>query len=85
MPLNTDLSPFASNAGTNPLSTVNWIAWALVIIGAINWGFVGILGIDLVATIFGPMSMLSRIVYVLVGVAGLYFLSVPFQEHTAKR
>lgn len=47
----------------------------LVVIGALNWGFVGIFSFDLVATIFGDMSVLSRIVYTLIGVAGLYQLS----------
>jgi uncharacterized protein len=43
----------------------------LVIIGAVNWGLVGAFGFDLVATLFGPASALSRLVYSLVGVAGL--------------
>lgn len=51
---------------------LNIVAFVLVIIGAINWGLVGLLGLDLVATIFGPGSSLSRIVYVLVGLAGVY-------------
>ena len=47
----------------------------IVIIGAINWLLVGIFRFDLVAFLFGDMSWLSRIVYGLVGVAGLYMLS----------
>ena len=43
----------------------------LVIIGALNWGLVGILDFDLVAAIFGDMSIISRIVYSLVGLAGV--------------
>ena len=54
------------------LSAVDWIALVLMIIGAINWGLVGAFGFDLVAAIFGEMSALSRIVYVLVGLAGLW-------------
>lgn len=51
---------------------LNIVAFVLVIVGAINWGLVGLLGLDLVATLFGPMSPLSRIVYILVGLAGVY-------------
>jgi len=49
-------------------------AWVLVIIGAINWGLVGFFKYDLVASIFGDMSTLSRIIYDLVGLSGLYLL-----------
>ena len=44
----------------------------LVIIGAINWGLIGFFRFDLVAFIFGDMSWLSRIIYALVGISGLY-------------
>lgn len=50
------------------------IAYILVIIGALNWGLVGIFGFDLVATIFGEMSILARIVYGLVGVSAIILL-----------
>lgn len=48
------------------------VAAALLVIGGLNWGLVGTVGVDLVATLFGPMSPLARTVYVLVGLAGLY-------------
>ena len=47
----------------------------LVIIGAINWGLIGFFQFDLVAFIFGNMSWLSRIIYALVGLRGLYMIS----------
>lgn len=47
------------------------VALVLVVVGALNWGLVGIAGFDLVATLFGAGSALSRIVYALVGVAGV--------------
>lgn len=50
-------------------------ALVLVIIGAINWGLIGFFQFDLVATLFGTMSAFSRIVYALVGIAGLYAIS----------
>ncbi len=56
---------------------LDWIALTLVIIGAINWGLVGFFQFDLVAAIFGGMSAwLSRLIYALVGIAGLYCLSL---------
>ena len=58
--------------------TIDVFAYALLLIGALNWGLVGFLGFDLVAVLFGNMSMLSRIVYGLVGLAALYdLLSLP--------
>ena len=47
----------------------------LVMIGAINWGLIGFFQFDLVAFIFGNMSWLSRIIYALVGLSGLYMIS----------
>ena len=59
---------------TKPL---DWTALTLVIIGAINWGLIGFFKFDLVATLFGGMdSLLSRIVYALVGLAGLYCITL---------
>ena len=51
---------------------IDKIALALAIIGALNWGLIGIFRFDLVNFLFGNMSMLSRIVYTLVGLSGLY-------------
>jgi uncharacterized membrane protein YuzA (DUF378 family) len=69
-----------SAASTSVFTTLDWVAWVLVIVGAVNWGLVGLLSFDLVAAIFGSMTAASRIVYVLVGIAGLYFLSYPFRR-----
>ena len=57
------------------MRTLRFIALLLVIIGAVNWGLIGLFQFDLVSTIFGTMSMLTRIVFVLVGIAGLYSLT----------
>lgn len=53
----------------------NATALTIAIIGAINWGLIGIFRFDLVAFILGDMSWLSRIVYILVGLCGLYLIS----------
>lgn len=57
------------------MKTLDYIALILVIIGAINWGLIGFFSFDLVRAIFGDMTLVSRIVYSLVGVSGLYALS----------
>lgn len=54
----------------------DYTALTLVIIGAINWGLIGLFQFDLVAFLFGSMGWLSRIIYGLVGLAGLYLLSL---------
>ena len=52
------------------------VAWALILIGALNWGLVGIFNFDLVAAIFGDMSAVARIIYILVGAAAVYKLVI---------
>jgi len=53
------------------MRAINTVTLLLLIIGGLNWGLVGLFGFDLVATIFGEMSVLSRIVYVLVGISAI--------------
>ena len=57
------------------MRTLDAIALLLVIIGAVNWGLIGFFQFDLVGALFGEMSALSRVVYALVGIAGLYAIS----------
>lgn len=54
---------------------VKLISYLLIIIGALNWGFVGIFGLDLVAKLFGDMTFWSRTIYILVGVSALISLA----------
>ncbi|MDM8132380.1 DUF378 domain-containing protein, partial [Clostridium butyricum] len=54
---------------------LNITALTLIIIGAINWGLIGLLQYNLVDSIFGIQSMISRIIYALVGLAGIYSIS----------
>ena len=58
------------------MKTVKLIAFVLVIIGALNWGLMGAFHIDLVARLLGEMSLLSRIVYILVGISGVFLLTI---------
>lgn len=66
------------------MNGIDRLALILVIIGAINWGLIGLFQFDLVATLFGGQgAWLSRIVYSLVGLAGLYCISLLFREREA--
>ena len=56
------------------LDGIDWVAITLTVIGAINWGLIGLFKWNLVDTLFGTYSMISRIVYTLVGVSGLYLI-----------
>ncbi len=58
------------------MKTAYWIALVLVIVGAVNWGLVGLFQFDLVAFLFAPGSPLSRLVYSVVGLAGLTLASI---------
>ena len=62
------------------MKVIDKIALVLIIIGAINWGLMGFFKFDLVAAIFGEMSALSRIVYALVGVSGLWGIKLLFDN-----
>lgn len=54
---------------------LQYFALTIVVIGAVNWGLIGFFDLNLVAMLFGSMSWLSRIIYGLVGLCGLYLLS----------
>ena len=56
------------------------ITYILVLIGAINWGLVGLFNIDLVAMIFGDMTVLSRIVYALVGISAIIYAILSYKD-----
>lgn len=58
-------------------------ALTIAIIGAVNWGLIGFFSFDLVSFIFGNMSWLSRIVYALVGICGIYLIT--FYMYTGGR
>ena len=58
------------------MKTIKWIATLLIVVGAINWGLVGIWDFNLVNAIFGSWGWLETTVYVLVGLSGLWGLSL---------
>lgn len=67
------------------MKALDTIALLLVIIGAVNWGLIGFFNFNLVAALFGDMTTFSRIIYALVGIAGLYCLSLLGRDRTTDR
>ena len=67
------------------MKTINTIALTLVIVGALNWLLVGLFEFNLVDSLFGSLSALTRIVYTLVGIAGVWCIALysksPFFSH----
>jgi uncharacterized protein len=53
------------------LNTLDWISLVLLIVGGLNWGLIGLFSFDLVAAIFGDMTVASRVIYTLIGIAAV--------------
>ncbi len=62
------------------METLQKICLAITIVGAVNWGLIGLLEFDLVASLFGEMTVLTRLVYSLVGIAGLINVGLLFMH-----
>ncbi len=62
------------------MNIVQKTALVLTVIGALNWGLIGLFNFDLVATIFGSMTIVSRTIYTLVGIAGLINIMLFFVD-----
>lgn len=67
-------------------SAIDWVIWILVIIGALNWGLIGLAGLigsgsswNIVDMIFGSIPMLANIIYLLVGLSGIWLLIKMFK------
>ena len=67
------------------MRAINSLTLLLLIVGGLNWGLVGLFDFDLVAALFGEKSMLSRIVYILVGASALYQLIPLFRGDENRR
>ena len=66
---------YTNKKGGIKMKTLNLITLTLVIIGAINWLLVGLFKFNLVDAIFGSLSAITRIIYILVGISGLWAIS----------
>lgn len=63
------------------MNYLKYLTFILVIVGALNWGLVGIFNFDLVAFLFGQMSLISKIVYVLVGISAIFTAIIAMVEY----
>lgn len=59
---------------------LHWVAWVLVVIGALNWGLIGLFNFNLVQELFGMVPMLVAIVYILVGLGGVWMIISKFMK-----
>ena len=73
----------AVREGPHAMTGLDYLAMALLIVGGLNWAMVGLFDIDVVATLFGPGSPATRIVYVIVGLSALYsiYTAVKMSRH----
>ncbi len=62
------------------MKIIDTVALLLIIIGALNWGLIGLFNFNLVETIFGGFSVLSRIIYILIGASGLWGIKLLFSR-----
>ncbi len=62
------------------MKVIDKIALALIVIGAINWGLIGFFNFNLVAAIFGDMTIIARIIYGLVGISGIWGIKLLFDD-----
>ncbi len=62
------------------MNALRILAYILVIIGAINWGLVGMMDFDLVALLFGEMTVLSRIIYSIIGISAILLLLTTYRD-----
>lgn len=67
-----DRRTHGKSVSSNRMGTLDWVAMALLVIGGINWGLIGIFSFDLIAAIFGNMSVLTRLIYTVVGLSAVY-------------
>lgn len=63
------------------MKVIDTIALILIIIGAINWGLIGIFNFNLVEAIFGGFAIISKIIYILVGISGLWGIKLIFDRN----
>ena len=66
------------------LNPLDWAAVIILVIGGLNWGIFGLFGFDLVAAIFGTMSLISRIIYIIVGLSAIYVFVEAFNWSKTK-
>ena len=59
---------------TGNCSTLDWVAYILLLVGGLNWGLVGLFNLDVVMWIFGSVYFIAKLIYILVGASAVYVL-----------
>lgn len=67
------------------MKLIDTIVLILVVVGALNWGLIGLFQYDLVAALFGFMSGFSRTIYTIIGIAGIYAISFFVRDRTKSK
>ena len=62
------------------MNIVKWISYSFVLTGALNWGLIGAFNFDLVAFLFGEMTVLTRMIYTIVGVSAIIYFALSFRD-----
>lgn len=55
-------------------NAIDWVAWAFIIVGALNWGFIGFFNVDVIDSMFSTSTGMTRLIYGVVGLAGVWQL-----------
>lgn len=63
------------------MNILKWISYSLVLIGALNWGLIGAFNFDLVAFLFGEMTVLTRMIYTLVGISSIIYFALSLRDY----
>jgi uncharacterized membrane protein YuzA (DUF378 family) len=72
---------YIKRRGKMAKNAIDWIALILLVIGGINWGLVALLNLDIVAKLFGAMTIVSKVIYVVIGVSALWTLFASFKRY----
>ena len=62
------------------MNILKWISYSLVLIGALNWGLIGAFNFDLVAFLFGEMTILTRMIYTFVGASAIIYFALSIRD-----
>ena len=64
------------------MNVFKWITYAVVLIGALNWGLIGAFDFDLIRFLFGDMTALSRVIYTIVGLCAIAYFVMSFRDNS---
>jgi uncharacterized protein len=66
-------------------NALDWLSLILVVVGGLNWGLIAVFDFNLIATLFGPLTLTTRVIYLAVGLAALYTIVASMKVTRAER